>query len=82
MHACGPGCTAVAPTSRRRSSDWDAGQCDHLLQGLRIAMSQVESDGDPLFASIRRMWTRREPLLTRFDMSVGCVARRRDMGMK
>jgi hypothetical protein len=50
---------------------WDAGQSDHLLQELRIAMSHVESDGDPLFSSVRRMWTRREPLLTRFDMSAG-----------
>ncbi len=49
---------------------WDTGQSNQLLQQLRISMSQVESDGDPLFAATRRLWDRREPFLTRFDLSL------------
>jgi hypothetical protein len=29
----------------------------------------VESDGDPAFTAVRRMWRRREPFLTRFDLA-------------
>jgi hypothetical protein len=53
---------------------WDAGQSEELMIRLRGAMAHVESDGDPLFSSTRRMWTRREPLLTRFDMSMSARA--------
>ncbi|BCJ36462.1 hypothetical protein Athai_39650 [Actinocatenispora thailandica] len=48
---------------------WEAGQSDQLLRILRVAMQHVESDGDPAFTAVRRMWRRREPFLTRFDLS-------------
>ncbi len=53
---------------------WDAGQGDELMVALRVTMAGPESDGDPLFASVRRMWTRHEPLLTRFDLSMSTRA--------
>ncbi|GAA4209422.1 hypothetical protein [Actinocatenispora rupis] len=48
---------------------WEAGQSDQLLRILRVVMQHVESDGDPAFTATRRMWSRREPFLTRFDLS-------------
>ncbi|GIL25182.1 hypothetical protein [Actinocatenispora comari] len=48
---------------------WEAGQSDQLLRILRVAMQHVESDGDPAFTAVRRMWRRREPFLTRFDLA-------------
>jgi hypothetical protein len=32
-------------------------------------MDHVEPDSDPLFASVRRMWERRDPVLTRYDLT-------------
>lgn len=49
---------------------WDTGQGDDLMIALRGAMAGPESDADPLFSATRRMWTRQEPLLTRFDLSM------------
>jgi len=49
---------------------WEAKAGDSLMRRIMTAMAHVESDGDPLFASTRRMWTRREPMLTRFDLSM------------
>jgi hypothetical protein len=49
---------------------WEAMAGDDMMQRIMTAMAHVESDGDPLFAATRRMWTRREPLLTRFDLSM------------
>ncbi len=48
---------------------WEAGQSDQLLRMLSVAMQHVESDGDPAFTATRRMWQRREPFLTRFDLT-------------
>jgi hypothetical protein len=28
----------------------------------------IESDADPLFAAVERMWAQREPMLTRVDL--------------
>lgn len=53
---------------------WQVGQGDPLFDLLSINMLQVESDADPAFASLRRMWTRREPLLTRVDFGAGELA--------
>ncbi|GAA2891964.1 hypothetical protein GCM10010517_56390 [Streptosporangium fragile] len=47
---------------------WDTGAGNELLRTLFINMSHVESDGDPLFSSVVRMWERRDPFLTRFDL--------------
>jgi hypothetical protein len=44
---------------------WDLWPADHLLQSVRAYMRQVEPDGEPVFAAVRRMWQRREPMLTR-----------------
>jgi hypothetical protein len=49
---------------------WEAMAGDDLMRRIMTAMAHVESDGDPLFASTRRMWTRKEPMLTRFDLSM------------
>ena len=32
-----------------------------------VALRHVEREGDPLYSAVRRMWDRRDPLLTRFD---------------
>ena len=48
---------------------WDLGDGDALFTALRTAMQEVESDGDPVFDAVRRMWRRREPCLTRFDLA-------------
>ncbi|MGA8112723.1 MAG: hypothetical protein WCA46_03560 [Actinocatenispora sp.] len=55
-------CTPLVP-------HWEAGHSELLLRQLRISMQHVESDGDPAFTATRRMWLRREPFLTRFDLA-------------
>ncbi|WP_449062875.1 hypothetical protein [Planomonospora algeriensis] len=47
---------------------WDTGAGGALLRTISVNMSHVESDADPLFSSVARMWERREPFLTRFDL--------------
>lgn len=49
---------------------WEFGSGDELMRWLVVAMRHVESDGDPAFAAVERMWKRREPFLTRFDMEL------------
>jgi len=49
---------------------WQAGQGDTLFGMLSINMLHVEADADPAFASLRRMWRRREPMATRVDFEV------------
>lgn len=46
---------------------WALGEGDELFATLDVNMRQIESDGDPAFSSVRRMWRRREPFLTRMD---------------
>lgn len=48
---------------------WEIGERDELLHALRTSMQYVETDADPAFESVRRMWAGREPLLTRFDLT-------------
>jgi hypothetical protein len=48
---------------------WDLGATDELFTVLRTTMEHVEPDSDPLFRSVRRMWERREPVLTRSDLT-------------
>lgn len=48
---------------------WELGEGDALLHALRMSMQYVETDADPVFESVHRMWTRREPFLTRFDLT-------------
>jgi hypothetical protein len=48
---------------------WEMGQNASLFRALRVAMRNVEPDADPAFTAVRRMWARREPFLTRFDLS-------------
>ncbi|MBO2452182.1 hypothetical protein J4573_34190 [Actinomadura barringtoniae] len=48
---------------------WDVMPEEMHLRTLEINMRAVESDADPVFTSVRRMWTRREPFLTRFDLT-------------
>ncbi|MBO0826807.1 MAG: hypothetical protein J2P24_03415 [Streptosporangiales bacterium] len=48
---------------------WDVGAGDQLLRVVRVAMTGMETDGDPVFAATRRMWERREPFLTRLDLT-------------
>ena len=48
---------------------WEVWPADVLLRALHVTMRYVETDADPLFAAVERMWRRREPLLTRFDLA-------------
>ncbi|HWG98130.1 MAG TPA: hypothetical protein VNV66_02155 [Pilimelia sp.] len=48
---------------------WEVWPADHLLRSLRAAYRHIESDADPLFAAVERMWSRREPMLTRTDLA-------------
>jgi hypothetical protein len=48
---------------------WDLRPGDGLFDVIEVNMSAVESDGDPVFAAVERMWTGREPFLTRFDLT-------------
>lgn len=46
---------------------WEVGQGNEYLSTLAAGLRHVERDGDPLYCSVRRMWERRDPLLSRFD---------------
>ncbi len=48
---------------------WEVWPADHLLRSLRAAFRHIESDADPLFSAVQRMWSRREPMLTRTDLA-------------
>ena len=48
---------------------WEVWPADVLFKVIRATFRHIESDADPLFASVERMWTRREPMLTRTDWS-------------
>ncbi|NHA00768.1 hypothetical protein G5V59_14570 [Nocardioides sp. W3-2-3] len=49
---------------------WPVGEGDELFEILAVNMLHVESDGEPAFAAMNRMWRRREPFLSRFDWEV------------
>jgi hypothetical protein len=48
---------------------WEVWPADTLLKVLRATFRHIESDADPLFTAVQRMWTRQEPMLTRTDFS-------------
>ena len=48
---------------------WEVWPADTLLKVLRATFRHIESDADPLFTAVERMWTREEPMLTRTDFS-------------
>ena len=47
---------------------WEVWPADHLLKSVQVAFRHIESDADPLFEAVERMWHRREPVLTRTDL--------------
>ena len=48
---------------------WEVWPADTLLKTMRATFRHIESDADPLFAAVERMWTRKEPMLTRMDLA-------------
>jgi hypothetical protein len=48
---------------------WEVWPADHLMRSMRAAFRHIESDADPLFAAVERMWSHREPMLTRVDFA-------------
>jgi hypothetical protein len=48
---------------------WEVWPADVLLKTTRATFRHIESDSDPLFAAVERMWNGREPMLTRTDWS-------------
>lgn len=46
---------------------WELGMAGELFRSLTVAMYHVESDADPALVALRRLWARREPVLTRVD---------------
>ncbi|QKW13945.1 hypothetical protein [Verrucosispora sp. NA02020] len=47
---------------------WEVWPAGYLLKAVQTAFRHIESDADPLFDAVARMWTRREPVLTRTDL--------------
>ncbi|MGN9843068.1 hypothetical protein ACTMTI_33585 [Nonomuraea sp. H19] len=58
-------CGADVPT--QILPHWEHGDGDDYTRMLAVSLRHADPDGDPLFSAVRRMWERREPLLTRFD---------------
>jgi hypothetical protein len=58
-----------ADVSTQLVQHWEMGRAEHLLRAVRVAMQHVEADADPAFTAIRRMWARKDPFLTRIDMT-------------
>ncbi|WP_063822765.1 hypothetical protein [Kribbella flavida] len=48
---------------------WEMGRTEHLLNAVMVAMQHVEADADPAFTAVRRMWARKDPFLTRIDLT-------------
>lgn len=46
---------------------WEVWPANTLLKTMRATFRHIEADADPLFSTVERMWTRREPMLTRTD---------------
>ncbi|WP_374968535.1 hypothetical protein [Terrabacter sp. BE26] len=49
---------------------WENGQGTALHQLVTTAMNHVEDDADPAYVSVRRLWERREAVLTRMDLGL------------
>ncbi|UBU13177.1 hypothetical protein [Nonomuraea gerenzanensis] len=45
---------------------WEQG--DDYARALAVNLRHVEPGGDPLYGAVRRLWERREPMLTRLDL--------------
>ncbi|MEO7447300.1 MAG: hypothetical protein ABI336_03415 [Humibacillus sp.] len=50
---------------------WENGQGVALHQLVTTAMNHVEDDADPAYVAVRRLWERRDPVLTRMDLALG-----------
>jgi hypothetical protein len=48
---------------------WEVWPADVLLKTMRATFRHIESDADPLYEAVERMWTRKEPMLTRVPLS-------------
>lgn len=48
---------------------WEVWPADVLLKSMRATFRHIESDADPLYEAVERMWTRKEPMLTRVPLS-------------
>lgn len=48
---------------------WESSQKDRFYLAVNVAISHIESEGDPAFVAARRMWRRHEPFLTRNDLT-------------
>ncbi len=59
---------------------WQLGQGQALLDVLTTTMQHTEVDADPLFTSVRRLWTRRDPVATRVDLTRDDAALADDLG--
>lgn len=46
---------------------WPVGEGDRLFDLLAINMKHMETDAEPAFVAVRRLWQRRDPFLTRVD---------------
>ncbi|WP_232828346.1 hypothetical protein [Kribbella monticola] len=49
---------------------WEMGRMEFLMVALRVAMQHIEADADPAFTAVRRMWVRKDPFLTRTDLTL------------
>jgi hypothetical protein len=59
---------------------WQVGQGNSLFDLLAVNMLHVEADADPLFSAVHRMWTRRDPVATRVDLTAGDDRLAMDLG--
>ncbi|MFY1705356.1 hypothetical protein ACN28G_27155 [Micromonospora sp. WMMA1923] len=50
---------------------WDVWPATHLLKSMGAAFRHIESDADPLYPAVERMWRNREPMLTRMPLTGG-----------
>lgn len=48
---------------------WRVGDHQELFDSLTLNLTEVAPDGDPAFAAVHRLWSRREPFLTRLDLT-------------
>ena len=49
---------------------WENGQGTALHQLVTTAMNHVEDDSDQAYVALRRLWERRDPVLTRMDLGL------------
>ncbi len=57
-----------ADVSTQLVQPWEMGRTQPLLRAVSVSMRHVETDADPAFTAVRRMWARKDPFLTRIDM--------------